>query len=190
MKRNILSFFSFLPLLYTAQGQLQPQFNNLPFRVSEYYLTPSSDTIFIHQFKFYLGDNSGNYHLVDLEDTATMRLPFSGEKLVVGMDSAANTSGKLDGAFDPLLGMYWAWNTGYIQLKVLGTWNGKPFEYHMGGYRSPYLTHAVLNSISEQLITIKLDQFFAVLPVSTQPKIMLPCKEAKTIFDAFVTGFQ
>lgn len=178
-----------------TQGTLSLKVGKEFFTLHRKYPTPSGDSLKVDQFKFYLGDISGNYHLVDLEDTATMRLPFWGEAWAIGMDSAANTSGNLDGAFDPLLGMYWAWNTGYIQLKVVGTffheqqWN--PFEYHIGGYRAPYLTHQkIQRKHLQHVIELHLDPLFAALPLKKHPKIMLPGAEALRIHQAFAACFE
>ena len=64
-------------------------------------------------------------------------------EFLLGLDSVKNVSGALEGPYDPLLGMYWAWNTGYINFKLKGTANWIPnpkndFEFHIGGYRAPY----------------------------------------------------
>jgi hypothetical protein len=61
---------------------------------------------------------------------------------IIGVDSLHNCSGIQEGALDPINGMFWAWNTGYIFLKFDGTSplsksNGRILEYHIGGYRSP-----------------------------------------------------
>ncbi|MFM7596403.1 MAG: MbnP family protein, partial [Flavobacteriales bacterium] len=81
-----------------------------------------TDSIRLDQFKFYVGNQHGDYQLVDASDTNTLTLFFKDTLLYIGMDSLSNTLGKLEGPFDPLLGMYWAWNTGYIQLKVVGNY--------------------------------------------------------------------
>ena len=62
-----------------------------------------------------------------------------------GLDSATQVSGKMDGDLDPALGMYWAWNTGYIQCRLEGnsvSSKGKKgkFEFHLGGYSAPWAT--------------------------------------------------
>jgi hypothetical protein len=51
----------------------------------------------------------------------------------------------MDGDLDPALGMYWAWNTGYIQCRLEGnsvSSKGKKgkFEFHLGGYSAPWAT--------------------------------------------------
>ncbi len=61
---------------------------------------------------------------------------------VLGVDSTHNCSGIQSGALDPVNGMFWTWNTGYIFLKLeghaaLSKSTGQIFEYHIGGYRYP-----------------------------------------------------
>ncbi|MEO6302783.1 MAG: MbnP family protein, partial [Bacteroidia bacterium] len=58
------------------------------------------------------------------------------------VDSFHNCSGAQSGALDPVNAMYWAWNTGYIFLKLEGASKfskspGNFFEYHIGGYKQP-----------------------------------------------------
>lgn len=60
----------------------------------------------------------------------------------IGVDSAHNCSGAQSGALDPANAMFWAWNTGYIFMKLEGkaatsSAPGKIFEYHIGGYKHP-----------------------------------------------------
>lgn len=89
-------------------------------------------------------DNS--YHLINEEDTASKSFSFllSPEKytsisFVIGVDSLKNVSGAQTGALDPMNGMFWTWNTGYIMLKLEGSSpqsnaiNNK-VEYHIGGF--------------------------------------------------------
>jgi len=70
-------------------------------------------------------------------DTEAVRIDF-----LLGTDSLCNVSGILEGALDPINGMYWAWNSGYINVKSEGLYRdstGKefPFEFHIGGYAAP-----------------------------------------------------
>jgi hypothetical protein len=59
--------------------------------------------------------------------------------LLVGLDSVASTSGAMGGKLDPMYGMYWSWQSGYINLKLSGTWERdgrtQAFTYHLGGYQ-------------------------------------------------------
>lgn len=67
---------------------------------------------------------------------------YAGIEFLVGVDSVRNCSGIQKEALDPAKGMFWAWNTGYIFLKLDGispfsTAPGHKLEYHIGGYRQP-----------------------------------------------------
>jgi hypothetical protein len=67
---------------------------------------------------------------------------YKAMSFIIGVDSLHNCSGAQSGALDPVNGMFWAWNTGYIFLKLEGkspssSAPGKIFEYHIGGYKSP-----------------------------------------------------
>jgi hypothetical protein len=115
----------------------------------------------ISKFKYYLGNfifrGAGgkefrveDHFLINEEDSASKRLSFpmvppghySTLEFSIGVDSLNNCSGAQSGALDPVNGMFWAWNTGYIFLKLEGVspaskLPGHLFEYHIGGYRQP-----------------------------------------------------
>ena len=59
---------------------------------------------------------------------------------LLGVDSLKNVSGVQTGALDPLLGMFWTWNSGYVMAKLEGTsppakTPAHAFSYHIGGYK-------------------------------------------------------
>lgn len=121
MSRFLFLFF-ILPALGFGQHKVKLKVGSAPFQLHINYLMKGTDSIRLDQFKFYVGNQHGDYQLVDASDTNTLTLFFKDTLLYIGMDSLSNTLGKLEGPFDPLLGMYWAWNTGYIQLKVVGNY--------------------------------------------------------------------
>jgi len=116
----------------------------------------------ISKFKYYIGNiamqgaDGGrvafeDYHLVDEEDEQSKKIDlghlpageYTGITFTLGVDSIDNCSGAQSGALDPVNAMFWAWNTGYIFLKMEGhspmsNSPGHIFEYHIGGYRAPY----------------------------------------------------
>ena len=195
MPLKYLLIFScgFFFVLGFSQRELELHVYQQSFNLNSWYKLSKGDSIRINQLKFYLGGGQ-QYHLVDAEDTSSFTLPFSGDSLIIGMDSLSNTAGILTGPYDPLLGMYWAWNTGYIQLKVSGEFAIdhaiKTFEYHIGGYRSPYLTCQTIISNSGKVQHVQLERLFESLPLSQVPRIMLPGAEALAIHKAFVVCFE
>lgn len=149
----------------TIQIKIFPVFNQQPVVLShQTYITPGGDTIRVDDFQFYLSHlflkNDGSfpeaeinsYHLFQIEDSSTYTFSFSIPKgsyhtfgYSIGVDSLKNTQGALSGDLDPIRGMYWAWNTGYIAAKLVGQSPScstlhQAFEFHIGGYLSPYHT--------------------------------------------------
>lgn len=143
--------------------QLKAMAGNLPLQWNTDYSNPYNETYSVRQFKFYLqhislirpdGSSTENLrsdscYLVDFADTpsTTLKLHFNpgtyaGIRLTIGVDSALNNSGAQTGSLDPLRGMFWTWNTGYIMAKLEGSspdaqTPNKVFEYHIGGFEGP-----------------------------------------------------
>ncbi len=64
-------------------------------------------------------------------------------EFLIGVDSAHNCAGLQEGALDPVHGMFWAWNTGYIFFKFDGhaatsSAPARLLEYHIGGFREAH----------------------------------------------------
>lgn len=115
----------------------------------------------VTKFKYYIGKiklegingnsyNGDAYYLVDEEDPDTKTIvldkvtagEYSAMSFIIGVDSANNCSGAQSGDLDPVKGMFWTWNTGYIFLKLEGrspasAEPGHFFELHIGGYKAP-----------------------------------------------------
>lgn len=95
---------------------------------------------------------------------------YTSIEFIVGVDSLHNCSGLQEGALDPTNGMFWAWNTGYVFLKLDGRApasksSGNIFEYHIGGYKQP------TNSIRKITLSFKGDKIVsAASPLSISIK--------------------
>jgi hypothetical protein len=94
-------------------------------------------------------------------------------QFTLGVDSIRNVSGIQTGALDPMQGMFWTWNSGYIMAKLEGTSNaslqaGRTFTYHIGGFQSPNNTLQQIklslpqkeNGIREIAILADINQWF------------------------------
>ncbi|RAJ02482.1 hypothetical protein LX64_03500 [Chitinophaga skermanii] len=116
----------------------------------------------VKTFKYYLSNFKlittlgvvtlpAEYFLVDESAPATknitLTIPKSYEvnaiQFMLGVDSARNNSGIQSGALDPLNGMFWSWNSGYIMAKLEGVSPAskeptKAFTFHIGGYEGPF----------------------------------------------------
>lgn len=116
-------------------------------------LKDGSDTLQIDALRFYISDirwkketdlyanPKDRYHLVDATDPTSQlfSIPAPTENSSLhfgfGVDSLTNDTGVHGGDLDPTKGMYWAWQTGYVNFKIEGSNKGcKNFGYHLGGF--------------------------------------------------------
>jgi hypothetical protein len=139
----------------------QPTFSNQSLNQEVYYRLNAQDSIQFTSFKFYISHlelMNGNkvvwkdkvtYHLIDAfdEKTLVLQIPsnisFTKIKFQLGIDSLTNVSGAMGGDLDPTKGMYWTWQSGYINFKLEGTSNicktrHNEFQFHLGGYQQPF----------------------------------------------------
>ena len=150
-----------------ATGSVRLQFShvvgNQPLRLnSTEYTNAAGEPFRAKMFKYYVSNirllrtdgtefvEPESYHLVDEADanskTITVADVPAGDyfavRFVLGVDSVRNFSGAQTGALDPLNGMLWDWNTGYIFVKFEGTAVASPepddaIVYHIGGFKNP-----------------------------------------------------
>ena len=89
-----------------------------------------------------------SFHLIDFLDEKSCQLQlkhdvadFDEIRFLTGIDSAIQIRGVQSGALDPLNGMYWTWQSGYIHTKIEAALekdnHKKQVELHLGGYRFP-----------------------------------------------------
>jgi hypothetical protein len=187
------------------------------------YVNALGDTINVRKFKYYLSnfsvtDQSGNttvlpqeYFLVDEADplSKTITLTIPGAKLkqisfLIGVDSIRNVSGVQEGTLDPLKGMFWTWNSGYIMAKLEGTATassiaGNAFTYHIGGFRNPMNTLrrtsfdlSQTDTQKEIVITADINRWFkskTELRIAETPVCHNPGKLAVMIADNYCSMF-
>jgi len=190
------------------------EFNNLPLKVNKKYISANKDTLTIETFRCYISNiqiqysnnsvytQKESYYLLDLINFNSFQIPITkkSDKLIskvsfnIGIDSLTNTSGAMTGNLDPIKGMYWAWQSGYINTKIEGkssnckTRNNE-FQFHIGGYLQPYYTMRkkviTLNQKSNQDINIVIDAsiFFADIQLNKTNSVMIPGKAAMELAD-------
>lgn len=122
------------------------------------YQNPWNENYIVEKLKYYLGhiqlintkqesiSLSPDYFLLDANDSNSLTLGllvpaqvYRGLSFQLGVDSALQTEGVQLGSLDPIHGMYWTWNSGYVAFKVEGhspqsTAPMNRYEYHLGGY--------------------------------------------------------
>ena len=194
------------------------KFNHEPLSFRKQYITSNKDTVAFETFKCYISsvqiyysDNSiftekDSYHLLDIENPNSLHFPITkaNDKIVskiafnIGIDSTTSTSGALAGDLDPIKGMYWAWQSGYINMKIEGKSSSckirkNEFQFHIGGYMEPnYAMRKVelATKNSNTPITIDVAEFFSKIKLSETNSIMIPGKKALELADYSIKMFK
>ena len=218
MKVSFYLFFLSFVYSLNCYGQLSiiPTWNKKPLELQHVYLTQNNDSISFSILKIYFSDFrfkdkiSGRITSIDtlifydLADSSTHSFfndlnlsNYESVAFTLGLDSSKNVSGELENAYDPLLGMYWAWNTGYINLKIMGESSAVPtnsheFEFHLGGYRSPFATAQTIQiDLNDQYIYFDLEKLFSEsINLTKNHHIMMPCKDAFLISQGLSACFK
>jgi hypothetical protein len=126
---------------------------NFKYYISNIHLLRSDGKDFISTDHFLINEDEENSKNINLNSIPEGE--YNSISFIVGVDSLHNCNGAQSGALDPVNGMFWAWNTGYIFLKLEGrssasTSPGNILEYHIGGYKQP--------SNCIRTITLKFEQ--------------------------------
>ena len=196
---------AFLLLAQQVSGQLHLQFQWGKEIISLNKSYPlGNDSISFDELKMYLSDFQFiksnrkqivlGAHLVDAADEKSLLLfpdfPIDGYDSLTfqfGLDSSYHVSASVEGDLDPLKGMYWAWNSGYIQFKCVGNASILPmddqsFEFHLGGYHQPNKTIVPISLVIQgDRLILDLQAFFEQTePLKTTQRIMIPGALAKS----------
>jgi hypothetical protein len=158
----------------TAQSSIQIQhqvkLGDVSLSLGVWQKSDSNVSVRIDKLRWYLslptaGKKGSKAWLLDLADSASlyqqMSRPVNNKiSLLFGIDSAIQVAGVGTGALDPLRGMYWTWQTGYVQWKMEGAIRvdglESPLELHLGGFDgatksqsmlSDYLIYPTTNSV-------------------------------------------
>lgn len=196
-----------------------PIFEQEALRINQDPAKATMETIAIDKLQFYISQielyegehlvyaEENSFHLVDATQPTSLGivldtpadLTFSALQFNLGVDSLTNVSGAQGGALDPSNGMYWTWQSGYINLKLEGRAADCParnnrFQFHLGGYQAPgnalqriSLTipaHAAMN------INVSLDDFLSTLDLSEKYQVMSPNQAAVTLAERFAAVFK
>lgn len=170
---------------YTGKGDVMFNMNNVAGSEalqldSKWYTTPNGDSIKFSKYNYYLSnftfiEASGKEHKIEDSYFLIMQnkresFSFSVKGLdagkytkvrfLIGVDSARNVSGVQSGALDPVHGMFWDWNTGYIMAMIEGqspqsTLGGNLIAFHLGGFsgQGSALRYVEMSLPSELAIT-------------------------------------
>lgn len=154
--------------LDSSTGDIQ----TLKFYISNLSFLDSNETLFQPKTQFYLIDfEEPSIHHIDIgfpENFTPSALQFT-----LGIDSATNVAGVMGEALDPMKGMYWTWQSGYINFKI----ETPQLIYHIGGYSPPFNCAreiSIENIGLSSTIGIDIDALLADRPADAPTNIMSP----------------
>ncbi|MFT4699199.1 MAG: hypothetical protein ACI9SJ_002363 [Flavobacteriaceae bacterium] len=215
----VFNFFSVIAQEREVNLHFDTTIENTSLRLNKSYYLPSlQDSIQIETFKFYISEVQllldetiveslkKKHFLIDLEKKNSNRIKtdiisnkdFNKIKFHIGIDSLTNVSGAFGEDLDPTNGMYWTWQSGYINLKIEGKSDvfqtrKNQFQFHIGGYQEPAntLQTVILDIVNEENITINvtLDEFFSELNPKVNHTVMSPNNEAVELSTLFSSVF-
>lgn len=183
------------------------------------YITKNNDTVSITKMKFYISNillqfNDGSeykerssVHLIDAENLSSLELKLDNVpdlkinkvSFDIGIDSVNSVSDKFEGDLDPTNGMYWAWNTGYINMKLEGKSSScsnakKEFQFHIGGYlpKQNALQKIEWNLDDKQNINIEveLSNWLDAISLKETNSIMIPGEKAISMANLYKNMFK
>ncbi|MCU0380039.1 MAG: hypothetical protein MUE58_02515 [Chitinophagaceae bacterium] len=200
---------------YTMRLIFRPSANGEPLEFGREYINPLGEDYTVSTFKFYVShigilqdlpqpvaEDLEGVFLVDASNDATKTITvnlngqsFNRLTFQVGVDSILNVSGAQTGALDPMNGMFWTWNSGYIMAKLEGTSTlstspNSAITYHIGGFKGDEKTQRTVQlslpqqqewvlekgNVTEILIDVDIDKWFA----STHNMFILSHSETMT----------
>jgi hypothetical protein len=136
MIRYFVTLFAISLINSNISGQsyikIEPTYESKPLILDSTY----SDQTRITSLRFYIGNiklmkdtqivfEHPSYQLMDAKFTETLKITvpkvsFNKIAFSIGIDSLTNNQGALTDDLDPQNGMYWTWQSGYINFKLEG----------------------------------------------------------------------
>ena len=209
------AFYLFKPKTITLS--FLPYFGNDSLVINKNYFSEIiSDSISIQSLRFYLSDINlikngrkiyqvkNQPNLVDISKKLQVKLltkselEFDSIQFDIGVDSLSQVSGAMGGDLDPMKGMYWSWQSGYINFKLEGKSNicnnrNHVFQFHIGGYIFPYnsIQHIILPVQNKTNINIKLNikKLLSQIDLKNVNQVMSPSEKSVEISKQFANFF-
>ncbi len=212
----------FFPFLFFGQQKVnitvQLDYNHQPLEFGKSYFSKQKDSLRVTQFKCYLSnvklhfkDGSTQaidkkYILIALDSAATQKIDFYQSNPLlpdylecsIGIDSIPNTQGALSNELDVQNGMYWAWQSGFINWKIEGTSSScathkQHYTFHVGGYKAKQNALRTIRlpfpQNAKNILHIDLAAFFNEISLKTTHTVQIPGDAAMLLANLFTKSF-
>lgn len=174
--------------------------DSLKFETLKFYITDFQifkDSILVHSL-------AKKHILIDFEKPESLVLTsgFAGSfnkiKFTLGIDSATNYLGAMEGDLDPIYNMYWTWQSGYVNFKMEGKSTACParknrFQWHLGGYMGAFNSVQSIELGVEQKaqlnLVLDLNKIFNEKDLMKNYQIMTPSLKAKIMAQKVASSF-
>ena len=200
-------------LVPSAEAQLSfvPVYGGIPLTSGQPVRSGDSSSLHIDVLKGYISQvkfvkegritaEKNSYHLVDFMNPAPLHfdvkdMVYDSVYFTLGIDSAVQVQGVMEGDLDPSNGMYWTWQSGYIHLKLEGNISAESgktrnFQFHIGGYRFPNNTCRVIGLPYLRDLKVGMELLSLLDPSVTTPvEIMSPGPAAAGFADRYQNCF-
>lgn len=189
--------FNFSDTLTLANDSNDVQITTLKFYVSKIQFLKRHKIVF---------EEKNSFHLVDFSNAASLQIAIASDSKLsydelrfnIGIDSATNVSGAMGNDLDPTKGMYWTWQSGYINFKlegqsVLCNTRNNEFQFHLGGYMSPYvgLQTLIFPVKNKTKVSLQLDisKIITSIDLAKSNHIMSPSTEGVLLSKIIANSF-
>jgi endonuclease/exonuclease/phosphatase family metal-dependent hydrolase len=161
-----------------------------------------------------IGRDSFSYRLIDFKNSNSLNFSVNTNsnyasyvRLTLGVDSITNATGIHCCALDPANGMYWSWQSGYIQFKLEGKEkDGTALNLHLGGFSNAYMSSItddipILRMVTggpvlppdrrsqEVTIHLKLDSLMELVHANKEYSLMSPNNHVQEYMRALCASF-
>jgi hypothetical protein len=177
--------------------------NDLQFLAVKFYI---SNVQFLKNEKVVL-QATNCFHLIDVAQPQTCGITIQNKSVItfdaiqfnLGIDSLVNVSGAMEGDLEVSKGMYWTWQSGYINFKLEGTSNlcqtrNHEYQFHIGGYQTPFYCMQTIklpvNRADRFSIQLDLKRIMNGIDLKKQNHIMSPNSEALLFSERIAQAFR
>ena len=136
------------------EGRFQFNWKNIPLQFVDSLLHVETLKCYVGHIelldmnKQIIGRDSVSYRLIDFKNSNSLNFSINSNssyasyvRLTLGVDSLTNAAGVHCCALDPANGMYWSWQSGYIQFKLEGKEkDGTALNLHLGGFSNAHMS--------------------------------------------------
>jgi hypothetical protein len=164
----------------------------LRFYISNIHIEQGRKIIWEAHKKHYLIDFTQNRLATNIvSGTGLENIKKGRLKFTLGVDHKTASQGIGEGPLDPIQGMYWTWQSGYINFKLEGVSSKCPsrknrFQLHLGGFQKPFRSAQIIElqiTGTRANVVFNIHKFLAEINLREAHSIMSPGEKAVSLME-------